>query len=300
MIRAHDAGLPLIEAAPAKINLTLAVKGRRADGYHELESLVVFAGADASDTVELAEGASFHLEILGPGAALLADEGSNLVARAVTAVMRAAPQAATGTFRLHKHLPVAAGIGGGSADAAAALRLLRRANPDLAASIDWPRVAATIGADVRVCLECRVSAMWGIGEHVVPLPQLPPVWAVMANPGVPLSTADVFRALSAPPLPVAWDASAAPRIPHFGALADLIGFVQATANDLEAPALALCPAVAELKTLLAGLDGALLSRMSGSGPTCFALFATAEAAAEGARWLASHRPSWWVRATPLH
>lgn len=302
MIRSDSSSAPLTEVAPAKINLTLAVHGRRPDGYHQLQSVVAFAGDAASDVVEFQPGDKFRLELSGPGAAQLASEagGSNLIAEAVSAVLRVAPQARTGTFRLRKTLPVAAGIGGGSADAAAALRLVRRANPDLADGIDWMRLAATIGADVPVCLESRASLMWGLGEKVAPLPALPPVWAVMANPRAPLSTADVFRALAAEPLQVERADATMPRVPPFLDLAGLIGHLAGASNELEEPAMRLCPVIGEVRALLAALDGALLARMSGSGPTCFALFATEEMAAEGARRLTAHRSAWWVQATALH
>lgn len=293
---------PLIEAAPAKINLTLTVRGRRPDGYHQLESLVAFAGESAADSVELVPGGEIGLELAGPSAAALAGEAahSNLIMKAAAAVSRVAQRPVTGTFRLVKHLPVAAGIGGGSADAAAALRLLRRAIPDLADSIDWAQLAATIGADVPVCLESRASLMWGRGESVATLPALPPVWAVIANPRVPLSTADVFRALSAKALEPGEVAVARPSVPRFSGLTDLIDFVACRPNDLEAPARRLCPVIEEMQSLLAGLDGALVARMSGSGPTCFALFATAEAADSGARRITARHPGWWVTAATLH
>ncbi|MGE0766281.1 MAG: 4-(cytidine 5'-diphospho)-2-C-methyl-D-erythritol kinase [Hyphomicrobiaceae bacterium] len=302
MVRSGRAGAPLVEVAPAKINLTLVVHGRRSDGYHQLESLVAFAGAPASDTLELAPGGPFRLELSGAAAIALADDTpqSNLVARAAAAVLREAPLAETGTFRLRKYLPVAAGIGGGSADAAATLRLLRRSNPDLADKVDWQGLAATIGADVPVCYESRASLMWGLGTCVAPLPDFPSVWAVLANPGTPLSTADVFRALSAAAVRQGDSLEARPVVPQFPGLSALIDFAAGMTNHLELPAKCLCPAIAEALSLLNGLDGCLLARMSGSGPTCFALFANAEAAGEGARWLAANRPSWWVRATALH
>jgi 4-diphosphocytidyl-2-C-methyl-D-erythritol kinase len=289
----------MLEMAPAKINLTLTVHGRRDDGYHELESLVVFTGPEASDTLELAPGGPFRLEVTGPGAALLGQgaKGTNLVEKAVAAVTRAEPRAIAGAFRLNKSLPVAAGIGGGSSDAAAALRLVRRANPELAADVDWPALAATIGADVPVCLVGRASLMSGLGERVAPLPSLPPVWAVIANPQVPLSTADIFRKLGAQILPAGGAVTASPTAPRFLDLASLIAHVADRPNHLEPPAKALCPVIAEVQAALASLDAALLVRMSGSGPTCFALFATADAAAAGARVLAARHPEWWVRAT---
>ncbi len=291
----------LIEPAPAKINLTLIVHGRRPDGYHELESLVAFAGAEAADVVTLEPGGAFQLDITGPGAWALTDEGEpvNLVARAITAALRVAPRLRTGTFRLHKTLPIAAGIGGGSADAAAALRLLRRANADFADDIDWMAIAASIGADVPVCLVSRASMMSGLGERVIVLPEMPQLWAVLANPGVPLATADVFRALGARSLTA--DAAGLERSAQicFEDQAALIAYVADRRNDLEVAARPLCPGVAEVTARLADLEGSLVARMSGSGPTCFALFASSDAAQAGARHLAEARPNWWIVATTL-
>lgn len=289
---------PLIELAPAKINLTLLVHGRRPDGYHELESLVVFAGPEACDRLTLLPGRSFDLEITGPGASLLASEdvSINLVSRAVAAALRVAPDLSTGCFRLEKRLPVAAGIGGGSADAAAALRLLQRANPS-DASIDWTTIAASIGADVPVCLEGRASVMRGLGEQVAPVPALPPVWAVLVNPGVALATADVFRALDAESLPADWSDDGLTPALALGDQDALLRHVAAGRNDLEAAAKQLCPPIADVISLLAGLEGARVARMSGSGPTCFALLESAEAAEAGRRHLALARPDWWVAAT---
>jgi 4-diphosphocytidyl-2-C-methyl-D-erythritol kinase len=292
---------PLCETAPAKINLTLTVHGRRADGYHELESLVAFANAEVADVLEFEPGGPFRLEVTGSSAARLAqDAGSiNLVEKAVSIFLQIAPSVVVGAFRLRKCLPIAAGIGGGSSDAAAALRLLRRANPGLEASIDWPRLAAAIGADVRVCLENRASLMTGLGECVAPLVSLPPVWAIIANPRIPLSTADVFRRLKAPPL-VDGVAIAQPRVPDFPDLRSLVAYAAEHPNHLETPAKVLCPAIADVQAALGSLDAALLVRMSGSGPTCFALFATADAANSGARRLAAQHSEWWIRATALH
>jgi 4-diphosphocytidyl-2-C-methyl-D-erythritol kinase len=290
------------ETAPAKINLTLTVHGRRADGYHELESVVAFAGAEVSDVLEFVPGGPFRLEVTGAGAMQLAGDagGMNLVEKAVAAVLRTAPQATVGAFRLRKCLPIAAGIGGGSSDAAAALRLLRHANPDLKANIDWPRLAAAIGADVGVCLENKASLMSGLGERVAPLVSLPPVWAVIANPRIPLSTADVFRRLGAPPLADRGAGLAQPPVPDFPDLRSLVTYAADRPNDLEAPAKTLCPAIADVETALGSLDAALRARMSGSGPTSLALCATAEAASSGAGRLTARHPEWWVRATALH
>lgn len=298
-----DGGGPTFtEAAPAKVNLTLTVSGRRPDGYHQLESLVVFAGDGAADHLRLSPGGPFRLELTGPGAATLAADAKaspNLIEKAVAAVIAEAPMARVGTFQLRKELPVAAGIGGGSSDAAAALRLLRRANPELAERLDWSRIGASIGADVPVCLESRASLMSGVGERVTPLAGVPPMWAVLANPRVSLSTADVFRALDAPSLHASNPDAPAPIAPQFADFPDLVRYMTARENALEAPARRLCPIISDVLSMLSELDGAVLARMSGSGPTCFALFGTCEDATAVAGRLAMSRPEWWVEAAAL-
>ncbi|MBB3899304.1 4-(cytidine 5'-diphospho)-2-C-methyl-D-erythritol kinase [Roseococcus suduntuyensis] len=273
--------MTLEEAAPAKVNLFLHVTGRRADGYHLLDSLAVFGPAADLLTATPAEGLSLALE--GPFGAALQAEPDNLVLRAARALAAAAGVAPRAALTLRKHLPVASGIGGGSADAAAALRLLNRmwgAGLDDAA---LRALAAPLGADVPVCVASSPARMQGVGELVSPGPRLPPCGLLLVNPGVPLATPAVFRArapgFSAEArLPAAWPDAAA-------MAADLAHLT----NDLEAPARALCPEVGEVLAALTALPGALLARMSGSGATCFALFATpAEAhAAEGllpAQW----------------
>ncbi len=263
----HERGR--VELAPAKINLFLHVLGRRADSYHALDSLVVFVAV--ADRLSAAPASSLALAIDGPQAASLAAEADNLVLRAARAL---APPPAV-RFALEKILPVAAGIGGGSADAAAALRLLARLG-HARAGTDLAAIAATLGADVPVCLASRPARVGGAGERLGPAPRLPEFGLVLANPGVPLATADVFRARSgafSPPavLPDAWASAAA-------MAADLARLN----NDLEPPARALCPAIGPVLGALAALPGALLARLSGSGATCFAIFATpaeAEAAA---------------------
>jgi len=279
----------LEEAAPAKVNLFLHVTGRREDGYHLLDSLAVFGPAADLLTATPAEGLSLACE--GPFAASLAAEPDNLVlraARALAAKIGVAPRAA---LTLRKHLPVASGIGGGSADAAAALRLLNRfwgAGLDAAA---LRALAAPLGADVPVCIASRPARMQGVGERVSPAPRLPACGLLLVNPGVPLATPAVFRARApgfsaAASLPDAWPDAAT-------MAADL---AQLT-NDLEAPARALCPEVGAVLAALEALPGALLSRMSGSGATCFALFATTgEARAAAARLPAD----WWAQGGGLH
>jgi 4-diphosphocytidyl-2-C-methyl-D-erythritol kinase len=264
------------EQACAKVNLYLHVLGRRPDGYHTLDSLVVFAGAadllhgTAADTMSLTFG--------GPFGAVLAAEADNLVLRAA----RAMGHVAGARLTLEKHLPVASGIGGGSADAAAALRLLPRLWGCAPAS---PSLALSLGADVPVCLASLPCRMAGIGEVLAPAPALPPFGIALVNPGVAVATAAVFRAragaFSNPAaLPDRWDSAAA-------MAADLA----ALRNDLEPPAIAVCPAIADVLAALRATPGCLLARMSGSGATCYGLYETTECAESAAALCA--RPGWW-------
>lgn len=273
----------LTERAPAKINLTLHVTGRRADGYHLLDSLVVFT--QAGDSVSTQPGAG--LVISGPEAAGLSAGSDNLVARAAR-LMGVADQGLV----LVKTLPVAAGIGGGSADAAASLRLLARLHrcklPPLEGQL-------ALGADVPVCLAARPARMQGIGEAITLLPALPRFWLVLVNPRLALSTPDVFRALAQranPPMP-----ARLPDWPDAGALFDWLAQCR---NDLQAPARALAPVIGDVLDALAAAPGCALARMSGSGATCFGLFAQEAEAQDAAAQIARARPGWWVQATGLH
>lgn len=271
----------LTEPAFAKVNLFLHVLGRRADGYHLLDSLVVFA--DVGDVLSIADADGLSLTVEGPFAAGLATEADNLVLRAARAMAAEAGLVPRGRIVLCKNLPVASGIGGGSADAAAALRLLCRFWQIAPAVL--ARLAAGLGADVAVCLASRASRMGGIGERLMPSPALPDCGIALVNPGVAMATAEVFRARrgtwSAPAvLPPAWPDAAA-------MAADLAGF----RNDLAAPAIALQPVIDDVLATLGGAPGCLLARMSGSGATCFGLFATADAAVRAAEAL--RRPGWW-------
>ena len=269
------------EFAAAKINVTLHVTGRRADGYHRLDSLVCFA--DVGDVVSARPAPDLSLAITGPEGAGLLAEPDNLVLRAARAMGQGA------ALVLDKRLPLASGIGGGSADAAATLRLLARLTgaplPDAAAVL-------RLGADVPVCLAGRVCRMQGVGEVLAPAPPLPPVWAVLANPRVAVPTPQVFAALRSrdnPPMP--------DRLPAWPDAAALAGWLASQRNDLEPAAVTLAPAIGDTLAALAALPGALLARMSGSGATCFALFASAQAARSAACALA--RPDWWVAAARL-
>jgi 4-diphosphocytidyl-2-C-methyl-D-erythritol kinase len=271
----------LHEAAPAKVNLFLHVTGRRADGYHLLDSLVAFAGA--GDRLHAADADSLSLSLTGRFGAALSAEPDNLVLRAALALARAAGRPPRARLVLDKALPVASGIGGGSADAAAALRVLARLWGVPGAT---PELALTLGADVPVCLGSRAARMGGVGEILAPAPLLPRCGLVLANPGFGVSTPEVFRArtggFSAPAiLPEGWADAAA-------MAADLARL----RNDLEAPALALRPAIGEVLASLRALPGSLLARMSGSGATCFAVFSDPAAAAAAAAGLRG--PGWWV------
>lgn len=296
----NGSAITLSDLARAKVNLTLRVVGRRVDGYHDLESVVAFA--DCADRLTLHPGEDLGLVTVGPGAQDCGDTADNLVLKATRLLAERVPGLRTGAFVLDKHLPVAAGIGGGSADAAAALRLLARAN-DLAS--DDPRLieaARLTGADVPVCLPSQPCVMTGVGDNLSPLP-LPRLPAVMVNPRLPVATKDVFAALGlrAGQLNVGiGDVLRSTGWPKDGAsAADWIKAVARGTNDLEAPALKVEPVVGEVLQALAALPGVALARMSGSGATCFALFASDEDAAAGAEALKAVHPGWWVHAGAL-
>jgi 4-diphosphocytidyl-2-C-methyl-D-erythritol kinase len=273
----------LTEFAPAKVNLHLHLLGRRADGYHLLDSLVVFARA--GDTVHARDAEDLSLSISGPFSGDLSAEPDNLVLRAARALAREAGITPRAALTLEKRLPVASGIGGGSADAAAALRALAELWHLTVDRHVLQQVAAQLGADVPVCLQTRPWRMGGIGDELAVAPALPPCGIALVNPGVALSTAEVFRsrqaAFSAPArMPAAWaDAEA------------MAHDLSECANDLQSTAIRLCPEVSTVLAALAGQPGCLLARMSGSGATCFGLFPAAEAARQAAA--ACHRPGWW-------
>jgi 4-diphosphocytidyl-2-C-methyl-D-erythritol kinase len=288
--------VPLVARAPAKVNLTLRVLGRRPDGYHELESLVVFA--DCGDRLTFTPGSALSLTLSGATASEAGADAENLVLKAARALAARMPDLILGAFHLEKNLPVAAGLGGGSSDAAAALRLIAQANK---LALDDPHLQAAAratGADVPVCLDPKPRLMRGIGEQLSqPLP-LPPLPAVLVNPGVALPTKDVFAGLNASAqLAAPFDLVAA--IAKLESRDQLLHMLQTQPNDLEAPAIILQPVIADVLTVLRGLAGCQLARMSGSGATCFGLFASAAGADAAAKILRAKYPNWWAQACTL-
>jgi 4-diphosphocytidyl-2-C-methyl-D-erythritol kinase len=286
------------EGAPAKINLTLRVLGRRPDGYHDIESLVVFAAV--GDTLSFEPADALSLTVCGPTAAAAGALDDNLVLRAVRALGERVEGLMVGRFTLTKRLPVAAGLGGGSADAAAALRLVAHANAIALDDTRLVQAARVTGADVPVCVDPRPRVMRGIGEVLSAPLDLPNLPAVLVNPGVAVPTKDVFAALHREP-----DTRSASMPPlDVDALGDigrpkLVEALAADRNDLEAPAIAIAPVIADVLRAMSELDGCCLARMSGSGATCFALFDTAKAATAAAAKLQSAHLAWWVQATTL-
>lgn len=269
--------------AAAKVNLCLHVTGRRADGYHGLDSLVVFAGV--GDRVAAEAASELFLSVEGPEAAGLPADHGNLVWRAAAAI------GVTARLTLTKVLPVASGIGGGSADAAAALRALAALG-----GVPLPRAEAVLalGADVPVCLAGQPARMRGAGEVLDPLPPLPSLWLVLVNPRAAVSTAAVFAGLARRDNPGLPDPPAA-----WADAAGFAGWLLEQRNDLSAPAEAVVPAIAAVRAALVAQPGCLLARMSGSGATCFGLFSAAASAEAAARTIARAEPGWWVAAAPV-
>lgn len=272
--------------APAKINLFLHVVGRRADGYHELDSLIAFA--DCHDVVRVESSDNLTLALEGPFAGDLEADADNLVLRAARAVMEAVGETRGAAITLSKNLPVASGIGGGSADAAAAIRaVLSLWRLDLGADA-LANIGLSLGADVPICLFGRPARVRGIGEQITATGPLPPLGLVLVNPGVAVSTAKVFTsrrgAFSDP-------ASFPEKIPGRH---ELIAALAETRNDLAPPAMDLSPRIADVLEALRAQGDCLLSRLSGSGATCFGLFPDREKAGEAARVIRDTQAGWWV------
>jgi 4-diphosphocytidyl-2-C-methyl-D-erythritol kinase len=292
------------ELAPAKVNLTLHVIGRRADGYHDIESLVAFAAV--GDALTFTRGSDLSLVVRGPTAAASGEVTDNLVLRAARQLSDRIEGLKLGRFALSKRLPVAAGVGGGSADAAAALRLLARANHVV---LDDPRVMAAAratGADVPVCLDPRPRRMRGIGEILSDPFDLPKLPAVLVNPRVAVPTKDVFAALGLQPgtntsrgVPSRTDLGRSCLSGGTERSAALLRALMDDRNDLEAPAIGIQPIIADVLNELRALPGCRLARMSGSGATCFGLFDSGRAATAAAQMLRANHSDWWIRATTL-
>lgn len=275
------ADVAIHEAAPAKINLALHVTGQRPDGYHLLDSLVAFA--DVGDRVSACPAARTSLHVTGPMAAGVPVGAENAVLRAAALIGVAAD------ITLDKHLPAAAGIGGGSSDAAAALRALARL-----AGVALPADVLALGADVPVCLLAGAARMRGIGEAVEPVDGLPPLDAVLVNPRVPVATPGVFARLDRRE-----NAGMPETLPRWRDGAECARWLATQRNDLEAPAQALCPGIGAVLESLRASGGCMLARMSGSGATCFGLCPDAATARAEAARIAAARPDWWVVATRL-
>jgi len=293
--------MPLLsEEAHAKVNLTLRVVGRRVDGYHDLESVVAFA--DCADRLTLDPGPELILTARGPRVTECGETADNLVLKSARLLAAGIADLKVGAFTLDKQLPIAAGIGGGSADAAAALRLLARAN---AIGLDDRRLIAAAqqtGADVPVCLASQACVMTGVGETLLPL-ELPKMPCLLVNPRVPVATRDVFAALglrNGELLVGAADVIRARAWPEADAsFDDWIKALSAGRNDLEAPALRIQPVIGDVLSALRAGAGVRLARMSGSGATCFAIFDHDEAAQRAAQAILRDHPSWWVHAGTL-
>ena len=286
----------IFENAPAKINLTLEILGRRADGYHELRSLVVFAHTCA-DRVSLDLSKAPGVSVSGPFGATI--EGANLLSKVLALLRENEPRLRLGAIALVKNLPVASGIGGGSADAAAALRLIRGANPELAGALDWAALAARVGADVPVCLESAPSLMSGVGDVTEPVAVFPRLAGVLVNPLVAVAadkTARVFRQLGAPALaaPVV-----RPPVPVLASLDAVLGYMLVRPNGLSGAAIEVVPEIAIVLAQVAALPGCRIARLSGAGPTCFGLFDTFDQARAAAGQLSAGRPDWWIKPARL-
>jgi 4-diphosphocytidyl-2-C-methyl-D-erythritol kinase len=278
--------LIVTERARAKVNLALHVLGRRADGYHELDSLVAFA--DIGDELRLEPAPEWKLRIDGPFAAALAGENDNLVLRAARGLMEYWPDR-IGPARIHltKNLPIASGIGGGSADAAATIRGLLRLHDAEVDGRELERLALSLGADVPVCLGGQACRMKGIGEDIRVLPDFTPQACVLINPGIAVATAEVFRKLGL-----------TPGMNHGSPIASPVDW-RGWRNDLQPPACALSPKIAHVLEELKRTQGVAYAAMSGSGATCFALFDDVASARKAAAALASKHPHWWSVATTL-
>jgi 4-diphosphocytidyl-2-C-methyl-D-erythritol kinase len=291
-VRSPSPGQAFETEAPAKVNLFLHVRGRRPDGYHDLASLIAFA--DIADTVHVAPASEFRFVVQGPMAAALShgDDEDNLCVRAARGLAARLGRKPDLALTLVKRLPVASGIGGGSADAAATIRALCRFWGAEVPQAEMTGFALSLGADVPVCLLGSAAEIFGVGDDVRPVPPMPGGALVLVNPGVELPTARVFHGWNgvSPETP-AWTPP-----PTAAALAAAL---MKRRNDLTDSAVSLVPAIAEVLSALAARPDCLLARMSGSGATCFGLFEDFEVASAAAEIMQATHPAWWVRAARL-
>ena len=282
--------------ARAKINLTLHILGRRADGYHDLESLVGFAAF--GDDLKLTEHPSLSLTITGPNADSLGPSSDNHILIATRALKERKPALKLGAFHLTKRIPIAAGLGGGSADAAAALRLLARLNGLKLTDPDLRAAALTTGADVTVCLDSQARMMRGIGEDLGEPLSLPRLFAVLVNPRQSSSTPAVFQAIGLEK-GIAHKGQPHPAIVSREPAARLLEALKQGRNDMQSAAIGLLPVIAEVEAALSALPDCRLARMSGSGATFFGLFDSCRSAALAAKRISQRHPEWWVKPTTI-
>ena len=284
-------GLRVKIFAPAKVNLFLHVGEKQPSGYHDLMSLVAFART--GDALSIAPADALSLTLAGPFGAVLAVDSDNLVLKAARALANAKGVREGAAITLTKNLPVASGIGGGSADAAACLRGLCKVWGIAVSQEELCAIGLSIGADVPVCVGCAPCWMEGRGERVTPLTRFPEIAAVLVNPGAAVPTGPVFGALRSR------RGTGGQKPEGFADFGALLSFLSGTCNDLETPARALAPAVGDVLDVLSRADGVRLARMSGSGATCFALFDEEGTAARAAVALKAAHPAWWVAQTQL-
>jgi 4-diphosphocytidyl-2-C-methyl-D-erythritol kinase len=284
----------LSDTASAKINLTLEVLGRRRDGFHEIRSLVAFC--DLCDEIDFEPGEKLELLVEGPFAGLL--DGGNLILEAAEAARKLNPEIILGRFRLRKNLPVAAGLGGGSADAAAALRLLAQANPETLDRRSMREIASELGADVTVCLDSRPAMVRGRGDVLRGYRGLPACGVILVNPGFPLPTSEVYAALKADAAPISFPPEGE-NLNFEGNLDRLAEYARTKPNDLEVVALTLAPNIREVLDALNQIEGVRFVRLSGSGPTCFALLPSFYEAKRAGALLQANFPLWWIASTSL-
>ncbi len=274
--------------APAKVNLALHITGQRDDGYHLLDSLVVFGGA--SDVIHFRQSDHLHLSVTGPFSEGLRHEPDNLMVRAARLLADELGLKAQADLTLEKNLPIAAGIGGGSADAAATMLGLFQLWDRTIRDDTLRAIALSLGADVPMCLEGSCLRAEGIGDELTPGPRLPnDLGLVLINPHIPISTPDIFKNLKSKdnspmgPMPSAFLSATA-----------LAEWLSEQRNDLELAAIAQAPIIENVLQALNDDGDCLLARMSGSGATCYGMFATAKHAEYAARRLAFSHPNWWV------